>query len=63
MAAGLATELRESFQVAPTLVVGTQGIFDVKVDEELVFSKFVAKRFPFLGEITQILKNRPPKGT
>ena len=56
MAASLADELGEAFNVEATLIPGSNGIFDVVVDEELVFSKFEAGRFPDPGEIVGILK-------
>ncbi len=58
MAAGLAAELQESHQLNAEFIVGSKGIFDVKVDDELIFSKFSLDRFPYLGEVTQILKDR-----
>ena len=58
MAAGLAAELLESHQINAELIVGTKGIFDVKVDNDLVFSKFSLERFPFLGEVSKLLKDR-----
>ena len=46
---------------APILVglelkTGTKGIFDVTVDDELVFSKGESKRFPEPGELVRRLE-------
>ncbi|MCB0405115.1 MAG: Rdx family protein [Bdellovibrionales bacterium] len=37
------------------LVGGSRGIFDVKADGKLVFSKFKTGRFPQAGEIRELL--------
>ncbi|MBI4230011.1 MAG: hypothetical protein HY608_04165 [Planctomycetes bacterium] len=58
MAAGLAAELKESLGVVPELVQGKGGVFEVTADGTLVFSKKKLDRFPALGEITKILKER-----
>jgi selT/selW/selH-like putative selenoprotein len=42
--------------VEANLVTGGNGIFDVIVDENLVFSKFETGRFPNPGEIVKKLK-------
>ena len=55
MAAGLAAELLESHQLRAELIVGTKGVFDVKVDTQLIFSKFTLNRFPYLGEISRLI--------
>lgn len=59
MAVGLAAELRESVQVEATLIEGSKGIFDVHADGRLIFSKHAVERFPFLGEVTVLLKDDP----
>jgi len=38
------------------LIEGGQGIFDVKIDGQLVFSKYETGRFPEPGEITKLMK-------
>ena len=58
MAVGLAAELRESHQLESQLIVGSKGIFDVTIDDELIFSKFSLDRFPYLGEISRLLQDR-----
>jgi selT/selW/selH-like putative selenoprotein len=47
----LADELRNVFGVESELVEGTHGIFDVYVDDRLVFSKHREQRFPDPGEV------------
>jgi selT/selW/selH-like putative selenoprotein len=42
--------------VEAQLVAGGNGIFDVKVDEKLVFSKFETGRFPEPGEVLGKIK-------
>lgn len=41
------------------LVQGDRGIFEVRVDGELVFSKKAAGRFPTHAEIIRALRERP----
>ncbi|MBI2850975.1 MAG: hypothetical protein HYX80_08060 [Chloroflexi bacterium] len=56
MAAGLAAELREATGVEPKLVEERSGVFDVFVDESLIFSFSEAGRFPEPGEIAAMFK-------
>lgn len=44
-----------SFDVEVELISGRDGIFDVRVDDELIFSKKCLSRFPKHNEISQIL--------
>lgn len=40
-----------------TLVTGTKGIFDVRIDDQLIFSKQnIQKRHPQAGEITELFR-------
>ena len=59
MAVGLAAELRESLKIELELIEGSKGIFDVKLDDQLVFSKYQVDRFPYLGEVTETLSQEP----
>ena len=52
VAAGLAEELKENLGIEAKLIEDRDGIFDVFVDESLVFSLSEAGRFPQPGEIT-----------
>lgn len=54
-AASLAAELRKEFRVDAKLLPGSDGIFDVIVDEKLVYSKSETGRFPEPGEVAQKL--------
>jgi selenoprotein W-related protein len=42
--------------VKPQLIKGTGGVFEVKVDDELVFSKKKTGRFPDPGEVAAKLQ-------
>jgi predicted Rdx family selenoprotein len=55
-AVSLADELREAFGVNAKLIPGYNGIFDVVIDGQRVFSRSEAGRFPELGEISGKLK-------
>jgi len=44
--------------VEAKLIRGGGGIFDVKVDGDLVFSKFRTGRFPDPGEVVGALRGR-----
>jgi len=52
----LAAEIRQALGVAPELVKGANGIFDVAADGKLVFSKHRDARFPGVAEVIQSLK-------
>jgi selT/selW/selH-like putative selenoprotein len=52
----LADELRSAFGADSELVEGTQGIFDVYVDDRLVFSKHREQRFPNPGEVVRLVR-------
>jgi selT/selW/selH-like putative selenoprotein len=52
----LADELNEAFGVESMLTAGSNGIFEVIVDGNLVFSRQETGRFPQPGEIVQKLK-------
>ena len=60
-AAWMAQELLTTFENelgAVSLVPGTGGIFEVRVDEELVFSRKEAGRFPESKELKQLVRDR-----
>ena len=50
-ASSLAAELKEKFGVEANLVSSDGGVFEVKVDENLVFSKKQSGRFPEENEV------------
>ncbi len=51
----MAAELAEAHGVQARLIKGGRGIFDVKVDGALVFSKHSTGRFPNDGEVAGLL--------
>ena len=57
-AAGLADELERKFGSRPALIKGGGGIFEVKLDGELIFSKKQAGRFPAPGEVEAMIAGR-----
>ena len=52
----MAAAISEQFGVKPELIEGKNGIFDVVVDRDLVFSKHKAGRFPQNDEILRMLE-------
>jgi len=52
----VSAEVRDVVGVEATLIVGSGGIFDVKRDGVLIFSKHKLGRFPNEGEIADLLK-------
>ena len=55
-AARVAAELKKDLDVDATLVAGSNGIFDIIMDGERVFSKKKAGRFPDPGEATKAIQ-------
>lgn len=49
-------ELKEGLRVKARLIKGGGGIFDVKVDGSLVYSKQRTGRFPESGEVLRLIK-------
>jgi len=52
----LAAELEKISDKTPRLIRGGGGIFDVRVDGDLVFSKYQKGRFPDPGEVEGIVR-------
>jgi len=52
----VSAEIREATDAEITLTPGRGGVFDVRCNDELVFSKFSVGRFPDVGEIPLLLK-------
>jgi selenoprotein W-related protein len=52
----LAAELKQSLGVEASLIPGAGGIFEVKRDGELVYTKAEVGRFPKPGEVVDILE-------
>ncbi len=43
--------IKQEFSVEPRLIKGDNGIFDVKLDGKMIFSKHEAGRFPESEEV------------
>lgn len=54
----MVAELEQRHAIKARLIKGGRGIFDVKVDGELVFSKYEVNRFPKDGEVADLLESR-----
>lgn len=54
----MAAELADTFGCSPQLIKGGRGVFDVKVDGALVFSKHQTGRFPAPGELSDQLESK-----
>jgi len=54
----LAGAIESQFETKSQLIKGSGGIFDVKVDGELIYSKHETGRFPTNDEICKILADR-----
>lgn len=48
--------MHEAFGVNPELIAGSNGVFDVFVDDKIVFSKYETGRFPNPGEVVEKLQ-------
>ncbi len=60
-AAWMAQELLVTFEGElgeVALVPGTGGVFDVRLDNELIFSRKQAERFPESKELKQLIRDR-----
>jgi selT/selW/selH-like putative selenoprotein len=54
----VAAELKDALSVESKLIEGSKGIFDVKVDGKLVFSKYKVHKFPAAGELPRLIRGR-----
>jgi len=54
----LAAAIEQEFGVESVLVRGKDGIFDVDVDDDRIFSKHEVGRFPTEDEILETLRSR-----
>jgi len=54
----LAASLKQRFGIEAELVRGKDGVFDVRVDGALVFSKHALGRFPEAGEVERAIEER-----
>ena len=54
--------MKREFGVDAEIIKGSHGVFDVKVDGKLVYSKDKTDRFPDPGEVSELLKQGQAKG-
>ena len=54
----MAAAIKKRVGVDPKLIEGSGGVFDVKVDDKLIFSKHEAGRFPEDLEILEALATK-----
>jgi selenoprotein W-related protein len=55
-ATSLAASLKQRFGIEAELIHGKGGVFDVRVDGKLVFSKHEVGRFPEAGEVERAIE-------
>ncbi len=54
----MADELQEQFEVPTRLIKGGRGDFEVKLGDEVLFSKRESERFPEPGEVPELVASR-----
>ncbi|MBD3226193.1 MAG: hypothetical protein GF313_15810 [Caldithrix sp.] len=54
----MADEIKNSLPYAVNLIKGSGGIFDIYIDNDLIFSKHQSGRFPLDGEVVEALQKR-----
>ena len=54
----MAAAIKNELGIESTLIKGDRGIFDVKADGDMVFSKWEEDRFPTTDEVLQSLRAR-----
>ena len=57
-ASSVGDELKKNLGAEIELVAGSNGIFDISLDGEMIFSKFKKGRFPEPDEIVELIKSR-----
>jgi selT/selW/selH-like putative selenoprotein len=55
-----AAEIEEAIGETPILIEGSKGIFDVKADGKLIYSKYATNRQAEPGELARLLKASQP---
>ncbi|MCB1057012.1 MAG: Rdx family protein [Acidobacteria bacterium] len=55
-AAGLAAELEEEFGLPSQLIKSRNGVFEVTLDDHLLYSKKSTHRFPEPGEVADLVR-------
>jgi selT/selW/selH-like putative selenoprotein len=51
-------ELKKNLDAEIELIAGSNGIFDISLDGEMIFSKFKKGRFPEPDEVVALIKSR-----
>jgi predicted Rdx family selenoprotein len=51
----VSAEIQKAIGVDADLIPGSAGIFEVKKDGVVIFSKYKLERFPIEGEIAELL--------
>ena len=54
----MAAELKQNFHAEAELLPGGNGIFDVLVDGDLIYSKYQTGSFPAAEEISGIIREK-----
>ena len=54
----MAAEIKNDLNVETVLVEGSRGIFDVRLDGQVVYSKAKSHKFPDPGEVSGLLRNK-----
>lgn len=54
----MAAEIQRKFGIQAEMVRGRGGIFDVTLDNEIIYSKKQTGRFPMPGEVEERLSER-----
>ncbi|MCA9523621.1 MAG: Rdx family protein [Myxococcales bacterium] len=57
-AASVALRIKEELGVLPQLVSGSGGVFEVRLDDQLVFSKKATGEFPNPTKLIEMLRQR-----
>ena len=55
-AAGLAEKIKNELGITAQLIPGSKGVYDIVVDENLIYSKHQTKRFPDNDKIIKLIK-------
>ncbi len=51
-------ELEGEFGIVPELIQSSGGVFEIEVGRELIFSKLESGRFPYEGEIQELIQTK-----
>jgi len=54
----LADKLKKNFNIEASLIEGAGGVFDVKLEDDLVYCKHETGNFPDEGDLIESLRGR-----